>query len=70
MMLVAWELGIGSVPATVYRPTSRSGPRLPGRPALRVPAVVRIPCRPEDLTRPPKPGGRLPLDELVHRERW
>ena len=28
------------------------------------------PARPEDLTRPPKAGGRLPLEQLVHRERW
>ena len=46
-------------------------PRLPGRPALRVPAVVRLPGRP----RPTSPGRRRPAagcrsSELVHEERW
>ena len=28
------------------------------------------PADPTDLTRPPKAGGRRPLDEMVHEERW
>jgi nitroreductase len=42
MMLAAWELGIGSVPATVYEPDLAR--RLLGylEPPLRIPAVVRI----------------------------
>ncbi len=43
MMLAAWELGIGSVPATVYE--TESGPPTPGvsgRPCLPVPAVIWV----------------------------
>ena len=71
MMLVAWELGIGSVPATVYdQPLTR---RLLGYPDDRHCEFILsfgYPARPTDLTRPLKPGGRLPLEALVHRERW
>ena len=72
MMLAAWELGIGSVPATVYEhDLARAPARLPGRPALRVPALVRLPGRPR---RPhpaaDAPAAGAPLDEIVHEERW
>jgi nitroreductase len=71
MMLVAWELGIGSVPATVYEPELAR--RILGYPADRHCEFLLsfgYPARPEDLTRPPKAGGRRALDEILHRERW
>ena len=71
MMLVAWELGIGSVPATVYEPALTQ--RILGYPDDRHCEFLLsfgYPARPEDLTRPPKAGGRRPFDEIVHRERW
>jgi nitroreductase len=71
MMLVAWELGIGSVPATVYEPDLAR--RVLGYPDdwhCEFLLSFGYPARPEDLTRPLKAGGRRPLDELVHRERW
>ena len=71
MMLAAWELGIGSVPATVYEHDLVSPPaRLPGRPALRVPAVVRLPGRPDRPHPPATAGGRRELGEIVREERW
>ena len=71
MMLVAWELGIGSVPATVYKhDLARELLGYPERSPLRVPAVVRVsgrPGRPEAAVA----GWRaVPLGELVHEERW
>jgi nitroreductase len=71
MMLAAWELGVGSCPATVYEQDL-------ARDALGYPAdrfcgwilSFGYPADPGDLTRPPKRGGRKPLDEVVHRERW
>ena len=58
MMLAAWELGIGSVPATVYEhDLARELLGLPGRPALRVPALVRLPGRP-GRPQPPAAGRR------------
>ena len=71
MMLVAWELGIGSVPATVYEPELAQ--RILGLPADRHCEFLLsfgYPARDEDLTRPPKAGGRRPLDDIVHPERW
>ena len=71
MMLAAWELGIGSVPATVYEPELAR--RLLGYPAGHACEYLLsfgYPADRDDLTRPPRKGGRLPLGELVREERW
>lgn len=71
MMLVAWELGVGSVPATVYEHDQAR--RLLGYPAdqhCEYMLSFGYPDDPSDLTRPPKSGGRRSLDSLVHTERW
>ena len=71
MMLVAWELGIGSVPATVYEHDLAQ--RLLGYPDgqhCEFLLSFGYPADPADMTRPPKAGGRLPLDDVVHQERW
>jgi len=71
MVLAAWELGIGSAPATVFQQ------ELVGR-LLALPADRRChyilsfgyPADPSELTAPKKAGGRKPLAEVVHEERW
>jgi nitroreductase len=71
MMLVAWELGVGSVPATVY--DADLAKEILGYPDDRHCEFLLsfgYPAREEDLTRPPKAGGRRPLEEIVHPERW
>jgi len=71
MMLVAWELGIGSVPATVYEHDLAQ--RLLGYPDgqhCEFLLSFGYPADPDDLKRPLKAGGRRPLKELVHWERW
>jgi nitroreductase len=71
MMLVAWELGIGSVPATVYE--HELAQRLLGFPDgyhCEFLLSFGYPADATDLTRPLKAGGRRPLDDLVHQERW
>ncbi len=71
MMLVAWELGIGSCPATVYeQPVARDVLGFPEDRFCGWILSFGYPADPDDLTRPPKPGGRKPLDEVVRRERW
>jgi nitroreductase len=71
MVLAAWELGIGSVPATVYE--HEVARRLLGYPADQHCEYVLsfgYPADPTDLTRPPKAGGRRDLDDMVREERW
>ena len=69
MMLVAWELGIGSCPATVYEQTVAR--ELLGYPAGHGTASTssRSATRRTRrvLTAPNRPGGRRPLDEVVHQ---
>ena len=71
MMLVAWELGIGSCPATVYE--QEKAKELLGYPdGMWCENLLSFgyPADPERLTAPNRPGGRRPLDELMFRERW
>jgi nitroreductase len=71
MMLAAWELGIGSCPATVY--DQALAREILGHPDDRWCGFILsfgYPADADDLTRPPRAGGRRPLEELVHRERW
>jgi nitroreductase len=71
MMLAAWALGIGSCPATVYEPDlARELLGYPAEMACSYVLSFGYPADPEDLSRPPKAGGRRPLEELVHRGRW
>jgi nitroreductase len=71
MMLVAWELGIGSVPATVYEQSlTRSILGYPDDHHCEFILSFGYPADPDDLTRPPRPGRKRPLDDVVHDERW
>lgn len=71
MVLAAWELGIGSVPATVY--DHDLAKRLLGLPPdERCDFLLSIghPADPSALRAPNRAGGRLGLSDLVHEERW
>lgn len=71
MMLVAWELGIGSVPATVYEHDLAQ--RLLGLPPDRHCEYLLSFGYPEDpaaLSRPPRPGKRRAFEDIVHEDRW
>jgi nitroreductase len=71
MMLAAWELGIGSCPATVYdQSIARGVLAFPENRFCGWILSFGYPANPEDIARPPKKGGRKPLDDVVHRERW
>jgi len=71
MMLVAWELGIGSCPATIYEPDR-------ARELLGYPADMHCeyllsfgyPRDPSVLTAANRPGGRRAPEDIVHEERW
>jgi nitroreductase len=71
MVLAAWELGIGSAPATVFE--QELAGRLLGLPADRRCHYLLsfgYPADPSQLTAPNKRGGRKALDVLLHEERW
>lgn len=71
MMLAAWELGIGSVPATVYQhDLARELLGYPEDHHCEFLISFGYPADPDDLTRPRRAGGRRALEELVHEERW
>jgi nitroreductase len=71
MMLVAWELGVGSCPATVYdHALARELLGYPADMSCEFILSFGYPADPAVLTAPNRPGGRLPLDRLVHHERW
>jgi nitroreductase len=71
MMLVAWELGIGSVPATVYdHALAREILGYPEDRHCEYLLSFGYPADPGELTAPLRLGGRRPLAEIVHAERW
>ena len=71
MVLAAWELGIGSVPATVYD-QARAGELLGLPDGMHCEYLLSFgyPADEAVLTAPKRAGGRRPLAELVHQERW
>ena len=71
MMLVAWELGIGSVPATVYQQDlARQILAYPATSWCEYIVSFGYPADPAEMSAPLRPGGRRPLSEIVHEERW
>ena len=71
MVLAAWELGIGSVPATVYeheRAADLLG--LPDDMHCEYVLSFGYPGDVSSLSAPNRAGGRRPLAELIHAERW
>ena len=71
IMLAAWALGIGTCPVTVYEPDLAR--RILGYPADRHCEYLLsagYPADPAELTRAPRSGGRRPLDDVLHEERW
>jgi len=71
MQLAAWELGVGSVPASIYEHEKARG--ILGFPSewhLRIALSFGYPLEEEKLSSAPKQGGRRSLEEIVHWERW
>ena len=71
MQLAAWELGIGSVPASIYEgEKAREILGFPSEWHLRIALSFGYPLEEEKLSAAPKKGGRRPLEEVVHWEKW
>jgi nitroreductase len=71
MQLAAWDLGVGSCLASIYQPDKARG--LLGFPQdlyLRIAISFGYPQETDKLTNPPQKGGRRPLDEIVHWNKW
>jgi nitroreductase len=71
MQLAAWELGVGSCPASIYEPEkARNILGFPDTLHLRIVLSLGYPSDEEKLIAPPKKGGRRILEDIVHREKW
>jgi nitroreductase len=71
MQLAAWELGIGSVPASIYEfEKARPILRFPSEWHLRIALSFGYPVDEEKLSAAPKKGGRRVLEEVVHWDTW
>ena len=71
MQLAAWELGIGSCPASIYEPEkARSILGFPPELHLRIMLSFGYPMDESLISAPPKKGGRRPLDQVVHWDKW
>ncbi len=71
MQLEAWDLGIASCLASIY--DDEKARQILGFPAdlsLHIALSFGYPANPQELTDPPKAGGRKPLASLVHWDRW
>ena len=71
IVLSAWEMGIGSCPATVYEQDLVRGVLgYPDDHHCEYILSLGRPADPSRLTRPARAGGRLSLDAVLHHERW
>ncbi len=71
MQLAAWELGVGSCPASIYEPEkARAVLGFPPEWHLRFALSFGYPADEAKLTAPPKKGGRRSFEEVVHRDKW
>lgn len=71
MQLAAWELGIGSCPATIYQPDeARELLEFPMEWHIRVALSFGYPVDEHALSKDPVSGGRAGLDEITHQNRW
>lgn len=71
MQLAALELGVGSVPASIYEyEKAREILRFPAEWHLRIAFSFGYPADETKLSAKPKKDGRRSLEEIVHWERW
>jgi len=71
MQLAAWELGIGSCLASIYEPDkARIILGFPQNLTLRIAISFGFPQDGDVLVNQPQKGGRKPLNEIIHWEKW
>jgi nitroreductase len=69
MILSAWEMGIGSVMATIYQP-DKARDILGVPPEFTIPWCISFGYPAEPTTRPARKDGRRQFEDVVHWERW
>jgi nitroreductase len=71
MQLAALSLGVGSSLATIYETEkARALLGFPEDMHAHIAISFGYPVDPSMLNAPPKKGGRLPADEIIHMEKW
>ena len=71
MQLAAWELGVGSCLASIYKPeVAREILGFPADLHLRIAISFGYPAEGDTLILPPRKGGRRGLEEVVHWNHW
>jgi Nitroreductase len=71
MQLAAWELGVGSVPASLYEhEKARQILGCPPEWHVRIALSFGYPLDEGKLSAAPKKGGRRSLEEVVHWDKW
>jgi nitroreductase len=71
MQLAAWELGVGSCPASIYEfEKAREILGFPPEWHLRLALSFGYPLDEAALGTPPRNGGRRAFEELVHWDKW
>ena len=71
MQLAAWEMGVGSCPASIYEPEkARQILGFPPEYHLRIALSFGYPQDGEILAKAPKKGGRKVLGDMVHWQTW
>ena len=71
MQLAAWELGVGSCPASLYDfERTRAILGFPSAWHLRIAISFGYPANEAKLSAPPKKGGRRELEEVAHWDKW
>jgi nitroreductase len=71
MQLAAWELGVGSVPASLYEfEKTRLILKFPPEWHLRIALSFGYPLDEATLYASPTQGGRMTLKDVVHWEKW
>jgi nitroreductase len=71
MQLAALELGVGSCPASIYEyEKARAILGFPAEWHLRLALSFGYPADEEKLSAAPKKGGRRPLEEVLHWDKW
>lgn len=69
MMLAAWEMGVGSVMATIYQP-DRACEVLGVPPEYTIPWCISFGYPAKRQERPAWKGGRRSAAEVIHMESW